>query len=256
MEENFSPANSYQWRTSAPSERPTLWHLSDMYFLIWHKLFQDAGLPTTAPKWIVRDHVVNSEARKVIDHLDIGEWPGSIYTPDQDEFKALLATPNGSGVAWLLLQHKDIFGVKTVKTIRVYQNGHSVIMILEIGDLPAEETVQEQTAQPPTAEFKLNRIVRRDAQSEPIPHISNAPYSQEGIPSILSGLGSRVVPPDLSIVPWNMRPRRNRAVWDSNEELMRVATRSGRYESSVLNSSWGRDICHGEQMSGMICAAA
>lgn len=65
---------------------------------------------------------------------------------DEGEFfNALLATPNANGVVWLLAQHREQLGWKTVKSIRVWSDLPSSVvyspsMLLEIGDVePAGE---------------------------------------------------------------------------------------------------------------------
>lgn len=40
-------------------------------------------------------------------------WPGVTFTMNDNEGKALLSTPLGSGLAWLLIQHKAEYGLKT-----------------------------------------------------------------------------------------------------------------------------------------------
>ena len=51
---------------------------------------------------------------------DPPKWPGIEFPMDSDEAKLLLQTPNGKGVAWLLIQHKMAFGLKCVEKIRVW----------------------------------------------------------------------------------------------------------------------------------------
>lgn len=47
---------------------------------------------------------------------------GLMFGIDTDEAKALLGMPNGCGVAWLLIQHKDEeqLGWKTVRSVTLY----------------------------------------------------------------------------------------------------------------------------------------
>jgi hypothetical protein len=39
----------------------------------------------------------------------------------EPNFNALLRTPNGSGVAWLLIDHKAQMGIKTIASISLFQ---------------------------------------------------------------------------------------------------------------------------------------
>lgn len=50
-------------------------------------------------------------------------WPGYTFKPegrDLKPFQPVLGTPNASGVAWLLAQHREDLGDKTVSAIRVW----------------------------------------------------------------------------------------------------------------------------------------
>jgi len=52
----------------------------------------------------------------------VREWPGDWFGMDTDKGKALLGTPNGRGVAWLLAQHKKQLGRKVVSGVRVFKH--------------------------------------------------------------------------------------------------------------------------------------
>ena len=52
----------------------------------------------------------------------IQHWPGTSFTRSSKEFKALLGSPNGSGVAWLLINHKMQLGKKTIAKITVFRH--------------------------------------------------------------------------------------------------------------------------------------
>jgi len=47
-------------------------------------------------------------------------WPGWTFAIDSDDALALLGTPNGSGVAWLLTQHVELFGRKMVGKVTLW----------------------------------------------------------------------------------------------------------------------------------------
>ena len=47
-------------------------------------------------------------------------WPGLMFPADSDEGKLLLHTPNGKGVAWLLINHKEPFGLKTISAVQIW----------------------------------------------------------------------------------------------------------------------------------------
>lgn len=92
---------------------PDLSRLSDIYFLIWQQMANGKELKNI--KYFMRFHIQNSESIKVAKEAcnqDIPEWPGKPFEMDTDEGQAILATPNGGGVAWFLIHHKKDLGVK------------------------------------------------------------------------------------------------------------------------------------------------
>lgn len=56
--------------------------------------------------------------------MDIPEWPGTEFSLNEAEGKALLGTQVGAPLAWLLIQHKEAFGKKSVVKVTCY-NGRS-----------------------------------------------------------------------------------------------------------------------------------
>ena len=48
------------------------------------------------------------------------EWPGISFEVESEEGRAILGTPNGSGVAWMLGQHKGQFAGKRVERVTVF----------------------------------------------------------------------------------------------------------------------------------------
>lgn len=82
--------------------------------------------------------------------VEAPEWADRrVFSMDQDEGKAILATPNGNGVAWFLISHKAQLGQKRVKSVTVFRDisasddDHSgPDLIFEIENVPAGGDVQ------------------------------------------------------------------------------------------------------------------
>jgi hypothetical protein len=62
-------------------------------------------------------------------------WPGLSYEASSDEGQALLRSPNGLGVAMLLIQHKKQLGHKTVEKIMVFHKNNTLMMLFRIVDV-------------------------------------------------------------------------------------------------------------------------
>lgn len=97
--------------------------LSDIWFLMWQH-YQVTATKMKNLNFIFRLKInnVNTDAivQQAMKGATITTWPGTDFTMDQDEGKALLATPHGAGVSWLLIQHKEQLGRKVVKKITVF----------------------------------------------------------------------------------------------------------------------------------------
>ena len=51
-----------------------------------------------------------------------GVWPGKTFSKGSDQFAALMVTPSGQGIAWLLLTHRDQFGWKSVESVNFWSD--------------------------------------------------------------------------------------------------------------------------------------
>jgi hypothetical protein len=126
-EYSFGPAycaNRTEWDAGVPL--PNLKHWSDVAFLQW------SSLKRTAPgelKYVLRSRISEKDTLAVIAELvaNLSDeyrylgWPGiSFDMARSDHAKALLGTPNGSGVAWLLAQHRSQLGWKDVSEVRLF----------------------------------------------------------------------------------------------------------------------------------------
>lgn len=127
--QNFGPQHRIsKWKTHDPVALPDLRHWSDMAYLQWIAPGEEAK--NGELKYVFRHEIENSDTSAVIEHIfGLGGgaqdgaglvWPpGVTFRMDEDHGKALLGTPHGSGVAWLLIQHKKQLGHKTVEKVTV-----------------------------------------------------------------------------------------------------------------------------------------
>jgi hypothetical protein len=96
---------------------------SDVVFLGWQ---QAAGDRIKGLKYVFRHQVTNKDSIAVIKEVlerraeQAKVWPGLQISMTERDAWAILGSPNGHGVAWLLLQHKDQLGLKSVRAVTVY----------------------------------------------------------------------------------------------------------------------------------------
>ncbi|CAO1596413.1 hypothetical protein XANCAGTX0491_000262 [Xanthoria calcicola] len=122
--------NTYAYFDSQKEPRPTLQELrkmiprmnrwSDIAWFLWAKR---AGAFADELRYIVKDNIINKPTRSVIDQvfgippntLDL-EWPGKTFdVSNSNQGKALLGSPLGSGIGWLLADNKKVLGNRNVK---------------------------------------------------------------------------------------------------------------------------------------------
>jgi hypothetical protein len=117
---------------------PKLRHWSDIAFLQWKSMAlptEQALLPEL--KLVVRYEILNTDTRAVCSTVLaslrkqrqenakpgisydewLPHWPGISFPIESEEAAALCGTPNGSGILWLLAQHKAGLGRKTVDKV-------------------------------------------------------------------------------------------------------------------------------------------
>ncbi|KAF2787673.1 hypothetical protein K505DRAFT_342750 [Melanomma pulvis-pyrius CBS 109.77] len=122
---NLSPA-----KFIPPLEKiPELCYWSDIVYL---QYIYAANLRCTVPaplRYVFRSSIANHDTKDIIYGIcnangeRLMPWPGTTYSIDSKEGQALLGTPNGRGVAFLLIQHKRQLGHKVVDGVTVFIEG-------------------------------------------------------------------------------------------------------------------------------------
>lgn len=122
---------------------PPLTYWSDIVYLQMRRAYDmrqtsTSGLELRPPRWILQDDVKNRETIAVICWIVGLDFRGGqsrpvpppsyddrngpiLLEPGKEGFAAILGSPNGRGIAWLLIQHADVFGRKEVKRIRIWK---------------------------------------------------------------------------------------------------------------------------------------
>jgi hypothetical protein len=115
---NFGPQDGISRYGLSDSPLPELQHWSDLAFLQW-KMLDQIGVGHGPLRYVLRASIANTDTIAIVSHvlgMDASYqpasyasrplWPGVSFSMDQEQAHAILGTPNGSGVGWLLAQHQ------------------------------------------------------------------------------------------------------------------------------------------------------
>jgi hypothetical protein len=118
-EDNEGPLQATNGRQLGPEPR----RVSDVYFLMWKKYAKPSELHQI--KYFVRNHAINKTSKQIAVSAvgdDIPEWANhKDFDMKAPQRQAILASPNGSAIAWFLINHKNDLGVKAVTKVSVFK---------------------------------------------------------------------------------------------------------------------------------------
>ncbi|KAF7886114.1 hypothetical protein EAF00_010217 [Botryotinia globosa] len=107
----------------------TLQTWSDITYLSWHAQCTKTSAPLITLKHIIQSHITNSETIFVITEILEEEkitYPLDGLKIDINDSKghgaALLGTPNGKGIGWLLAQHKKQLGNAKIASVEIFHS--------------------------------------------------------------------------------------------------------------------------------------
>lgn len=150
--DNFSPlhevkikhhgATDAQLRnTILPNSLPNLRQWSDVTFIVWsERAGKQIPLPkaVNSLKYIFTNQVTTKETKEVmgealshVTDLRMPPWPGIYFPLGKEEMRALMGTPHGKGVAYLLLDHPVGMGSrKNVESIHMFATSGQMYNLL------------------------------------------------------------------------------------------------------------------------------
>jgi len=118
----FSPRHEAQ-ANNIKGDIVPLAQYSDVIFLEYSKLCGRAKKDVSGLKHLLALNIENPNTWSIVlkaltkksgGKTDIPLWPGTEFSMNTDEGKALLGTQIGSPLAWMMIQHKTAFGTKSV----------------------------------------------------------------------------------------------------------------------------------------------
>ncbi|KAF2876222.1 hypothetical protein BDV95DRAFT_560268 [Massariosphaeria phaeospora] len=124
---NYGPAYRAKKKDPPIELLPKLQKWSDVAFLQWYAT-SGKGDSTKNINYILQTPIENEESVSLIERAlantkkELKTWPGVEFDAESDEGKAILGSPNGSGIGFFLTQHKKWLGNKMVVKLTVFQD--------------------------------------------------------------------------------------------------------------------------------------
>jgi hypothetical protein len=143
----FSPRHEAE-TYNVKGELVPLAQYSDVLFLEYSKLAGRAKVEVSGLKYLLFHNIQNPDTwstvlralmNKMDGKMDIPLWPGTEFSMNTAEGKALLGTQIGAPVAWMLIQHKKAFGAKSV--VKVWFIRTSTCILVLTGGCNAGESL-------------------------------------------------------------------------------------------------------------------
>ncbi|KAL8787207.1 MAG: hypothetical protein Q9213_002318 [Squamulea squamosa] len=113
---------------------PALNRLSDVLWYMWNIVTNE---PETL-RYLGREGIINTASKSIMDEIFVKAvgttlvpWPGISYGLNTDEGKALLGTPNGVAIAWILIDRYRELGKRELR-VRIWTTGGSRHMLWDM----------------------------------------------------------------------------------------------------------------------------
>lgn len=189
---------------------------SDVAFLAWQNYAQNR---IKELKYVYQKEIVNGVSNDVIDHIlakrkeKLKAWPGVKISMTEEDGQALLGTPNGCGIAWLLIQHKEQLGVKVPDAVTIFgsMDGRNWQYNLCFWITDKTDTDTEMSDVLP---------VKRSANTSMVARPVNMTNIFDTRDQIATEATSRHVPADTTLIHWSQRLERRlkkaiKTIWTS-----------------------------------------
>ncbi|KAF2243987.1 hypothetical protein BU26DRAFT_569871 [Trematosphaeria pertusa] len=126
---SYAPWHMAQQQVPPVTVLPKLKAYSDITFLQWYGSHgSDNREAAQNIKFVFQTPIENADTKAIITQAlfkagkELRPWPGVTFSMHTDEGKALLGSPNGAGVAFMLIQHQQQLGRKTIARVTVFQD--------------------------------------------------------------------------------------------------------------------------------------
>lgn len=128
---------------------PPLNRFSDVVWTVWNRVCEEASKDPSSLRYIGRDRIANSDTTAVINEVfakkgAVVGWPGYTYGIDSEDGQALLGTPHGVGVAWLLIDRVGKLGTRVPKVTIWSPSPGSFRMLWDLQPLTPTHTISKR----------------------------------------------------------------------------------------------------------------
>ncbi|KAF2829149.1 hypothetical protein CC86DRAFT_271076, partial [Ophiobolus disseminans] len=137
-------ARKARCKPPSKSELPGMFLMSDVIWAYWAR-----NHPNVANlRYYFANNILNEDTLRVIAKIlkdetlpDVPHWPGLRFEENESEFEALLGTPIGATIAYILIQHKAQLGIKLIKSIAIFRDDATkdqdaeVQLLFTVGDV-------------------------------------------------------------------------------------------------------------------------
>ena len=100
---------------------------SEIVWAIWAGVAQVEDAQPASLKYIFRHEVATANTRHIMElAVNVGEdaldrpWPGVRFVKGSQQYQALMGTPHGTSIAWLLIDHPDDLPGREIESITVF----------------------------------------------------------------------------------------------------------------------------------------
>ncbi|KAL8722327.1 MAG: hypothetical protein Q9225_001175 [Loekoesia sp. 1 TL-2023] len=125
---NYSP----QHQALPGAALPPLWRWSDVTWLLWS---QKAGVRANRLRQIIHETITTPSTRELMEYIEVAEpddldlpYPGTLYDLRTEDAKALLGSPHGVGISYLLRDHRNVLGMR-YPAVRIWTARNTVPLL-------------------------------------------------------------------------------------------------------------------------------
>ena len=107
---------------------PLIYKWSDVVGIIWADQARQSNVSPNSLKYLFRHNIATPDTRQIIEGAAgnrfgtkwEGVWPGKRFAKGTTQFQALLGTPHGKSITWLIVEHPNEFPKKDIESITIF----------------------------------------------------------------------------------------------------------------------------------------